>query len=55
MDGRLFTVLATMVLPAALIGVTIALFSSNVVSIFVLIVVMLVGAFYLLTYRESFA
>ncbi len=55
MDGRLFTVLALFVLPAALIGVTIGLFHSNPVSIFVLIVVMLVGAFYLLTYRESFS
>ncbi len=55
MDGRLFTILALFVLPAALLGVTIGWFSSNPVAIFVLIAVMIVGAFYLLTYRESFA
>lgn len=55
MDGRLFTVLALLAVPAALIVVTIAFFSSNPVSIFTLIAVMLVGGLYLLTYRESFA
>jgi len=55
MDGRLVTVLALLVLPAALIGVTIAEFSSNPVSILALIAVMLVGAFYLVSYTESFA
>jgi hypothetical protein len=54
MDGRTVVVLATLVVPAALIGVTVAVFSSNPVSIFVLIGVMMVGAIYLLTYRESF-
>lgn len=55
MDGRLFTVLAFFVVPAALIGVTIGWFSSNPVSIFAMIAAMIAGAFYLLTYRESFA
>lgn len=55
MDGRLLTVLTLLVLPAALIGVTIALFASNPVAIFGLVVLMIIGAFYLLTYRESFA
>ncbi len=55
MDGRLFTVIFLFVVPAALIGVTIGLFHSNPVAIFALFVAMLVGAFYLLTYRESFA
>ncbi len=55
MDGKLFTLIAFFVLPAALLGVTIGLFSSNPLAIFTLIAVMLVGAFYLLTYRESFA
>lgn len=54
MDGRLFTVLVFLVLPAALIGVTIGLFSSNPVAILALIALMIIGAFYLLTYRETF-
>jgi hypothetical protein len=54
MDGRLFTVLALLVLPAALIGVTIVWFASNPVGILVLIAVMIIGAFYLMTYRETF-
>ncbi|HYB77614.1 MAG TPA: hypothetical protein VEE83_02890 [Thermoplasmata archaeon] len=55
MDGRLLTILLFLVLPAALIGLTIAEFSSNPVSIFALIAVMLVGTFYLLSYKETFA
>jgi hypothetical protein len=54
MDGRWLTALLLLVLPAALIGVTIAFFSSNPVSIFVLLATMVVGAFYLLTYSETF-
>ncbi len=54
MDGRLFVVVAFLVVPAALIGVTIAEFRSNPVSIFVLIGAMLVGGLYLLTYKETF-
>jgi len=55
MDGRLITVLALLVVPAALIGVTVARFSSNPVAIVGLLAVMIVGTFYLLTYRETFA
>jgi len=55
MDGRLITVLVMIALPAALIGVTIVEFSSNPVSILGLLAVMLVGAFYLVSYTESFA
>jgi len=55
MDGRLITVLLMIALPAALIGVTIVEFSSNPVSILGLLAVMLVGAFYLVSYTESFA
>jgi len=51
----MITVLGFLVLPAALIGVTIGVFHSNPVAIIALIVVMLVGSFYLLTYRETFA
>ena len=55
MDGRLFTLLVAIVLPAVLIGVTIAYFHSNPVSIFALLAVMIAGSFYLLSYTESFA
>lgn len=55
MDGRWVVLLLFLVLPAALIGVTIALFASNPVAILVLIGTMIVGAMYLLTYRETFA
>lgn len=54
MDGRLFTVLALLVLPAALIAVTVIEFSSNPVAILGLLAVMVVGAFYLVSYSESF-
>ena len=55
MDGRLVTVLALLILPAALIGLTVEEFHSNPVSIFALIAVMVAGTFYLLSYTESFA
>jgi hypothetical protein len=55
MDGRWFTALAALVLPAALIGVTVVEFHSNPVAILGLLAVMVVGAFYLLSYTESFA
>ena len=55
MDGRLLTVLLLLVLPAALIGLTVAKFSSNPVSIMALLAVMVVGAFYLVSYTETFA
>jgi len=54
MDGKLVTGLGLLAVPAVLIGATVAWFSSNPVSIFTLIAVMLVGSFYLLTYRETF-
>jgi hypothetical protein len=54
MDGKLVTGIGLLAVPAILMGVTIAWFASNPVSIFALIAVMLVGAFYLLTYRETF-
>jgi hypothetical protein len=55
MDGRRFTVLALLLLPAALIGVTVFEFHSNPVAILGLLALMIVGAFYLLSYTESFA
>ncbi len=54
MDGKLLTLLLTIVLPAALIGVTIAYFGSNPLSIVGLLVVMVGGSFYLLSYTEAF-
>jgi hypothetical protein len=53
MDGRLLTVLLLLVVPAALIGVTVLEFSSNPVAIFALLALMVAGGFYLLTYTES--
>jgi len=54
MDGKLVTGIGLLAVPAVLLGATVAWFSSNPVSIFALIALMLVGAFYLLTYRETF-
>ena len=54
MDGRLITVLLTLVLPAVLIGVTIWKFSLNPLAILGLLTVMVGGALYLLTYSETF-
>ncbi len=53
MDGRLFTVLALLVLPAVLIGLTVLYLGSNPVWVFTLIGVMVLGGMYLLTYTES--
>jgi uncharacterized membrane protein len=55
MEGRWLTVALLLVLPAALIGVTCFEFHSNPIAILGLIGVMIVGAFYLLSYTESFA
>lgn len=54
MDGRLFTVIAFLAIPTALIALTILKFASNPVSIFVLICIMIMGSIYLLTYKETF-
>ncbi|MCI4325385.1 MAG: hypothetical protein L3K00_05860 [Thermoplasmata archaeon] len=54
MDGRILTVLFTFVVPAILIGVTIWQFSDNPLAILALVMVMLGGALYLLTYTDSF-
>jgi hypothetical protein len=54
MDGRILTVLLTFVLPAILIGVTIWQFASNPLSILILLMVIIGGALYLLTYTDSF-
>ncbi len=55
MDGRWLTFLLLIVLPSALIGVTIAFFSMNPVAIFTCLGAIVLGSFYLLTYTETFA
>lgn len=55
MDGRLLTALLLILVPAVLLGVTVIEFSSNPLAVFLLLAVMVLGAFYLLTYNESFA
>jgi len=55
MDGKLVTGIGLLAVPAVLLAVTVAVFSSNPVSIFVLLAAMIAGAFYLLTYRETFS
>lgn len=55
MDGRHYTVLFLLLLPAVLIGLTVWMFASNPLAIFSLMAVMIVGAFYLLSYTPSFA
>ncbi|NNN17711.1 MAG: hypothetical protein HKL79_05065 [Thermoplasmata archaeon] len=54
MDGKLLTLILLILLPAALIGVTIAYFGSNPLAIVGLFVVMIAGSFYLLSYTEAF-
>jgi hypothetical protein len=55
MDGRWVTVLALLIAPVVGIAATIVWFASNPVAIFVAFAAMIAGAFYLLTYTESFA
>ena len=55
MDGRIFVVGLTLILPAVLIGATVAWFSTNPVALLVLFSVMLLGALYLLSYSETFS
>ena len=53
MDGRIIVGGGALALPAALIGVTIARFSSNPLSLMILALVMLGGALYLATYDAA--
>lgn len=55
MDGRIYVVALTLVLPAVLIAVTVAWYSTNPVSMLVLFSVMLLGSLYLLSYSDAFA
>lgn len=54
MDGRVGALLLTQLLPAVLIGVTVWQFASNPVALLAELTTMVVGAFYLLTYTETF-
>ncbi|HEV8050670.1 MAG TPA: hypothetical protein VGP88_08775 [Thermoplasmata archaeon] len=54
MDGRILTLLLTYVLPAALIVLTVWKFASNPLAILALVLVMIGGSVYLLTYTDSF-
>jgi hypothetical protein len=54
MDGRWFTVIVLLILPILGIVAAIAWFASNPLAILGALAVMIVGAFYLLTYTESF-
>jgi hypothetical protein len=54
MEGRILVALATVVLPAVLVGITIWRFAANPLSILGLLTVIMVGSIYLLSYNESF-
>ncbi len=53
MDGRWFTVLVLLVVPAVAIGATVVWFASNPVAIFTALAAMVAGALYLMTYTDS--
>ena len=52
MNGRQVTGILTLLVPAVLIGVTWKFFGSNPLSILGLLLVMIVGSLYLLSYPE---
>ena len=54
MNGRLVAGLLTLALPVGLIAVTVWKFASNPLSILGLLVVMIAGILYQLTYRDNF-
>ncbi len=53
MNGRILAALVVLVIPAALIGVTVYLFSSNPLSIMALVGLMAVGGLYMVTYLHE--
>ncbi len=55
MDGRIFVVGLTLVLPAILIAATVIWFSDNPLSMLVLFSVMLLGALYLVSYKDTYS
>jgi hypothetical protein len=54
MDGRFWTALFTLGVPAVLIAVTAIWFASNPLAILALLSVMVGGSLYLMTYTETF-
>ncbi len=54
MDGRIPAALATLVLPGALLGVSLWKYGSNPIAALILIGVMFGGGLYLLTYTDAF-
>jgi len=54
MDSRIIAGLATIGLPAVLIGVTVWRFAANPLSILALLTIIMVGSIYQLSYAESF-
>jgi len=54
MDSRLLIALATILLPAVLIGLTVWRFASNPLSILALLTIMMIGSVYLLSYTDAF-
>ncbi len=55
MDGRIFVVGLTLVLPAILIAATVIWYSDNPLSMLVLFSVMLLGALYLVSYKDTYS
>jgi hypothetical protein len=55
MDGRWFTVIVLLIAPAVAIAASVLWFSSNPIAIFAAFAAMIAGAFYLLTYTDSFS
>jgi hypothetical protein len=54
-DGRYIVVALALVLPAILMAITVAWFSTNPISMLILFSVMLLGCLYLLSYSDAFS
>jgi hypothetical protein len=55
MDGRWFTVIVLIVLPAVLVGVTVEWFAANPLALLAEFGAIIAGSLYLLTYTDAFA
>jgi hypothetical protein len=55
MDGRWVTVIATLIVPTILLGVTVVWFAANPIAVLVLLGTMVAGGFYLVSYTSTFA
>jgi len=54
-DGRFLVVGLTLALPAVLMAATVAWFSTNPISMLILLAVMLFGCLYLVSYSDAFS